>query len=225
MKHVKKLMLFIAAFATLFATASRAQDLAGNWQGTLHVSSKDLRIIIAFSKGDKDGYSGKMYSIDQTPQPFNTSTIKTEAGTVKFSVDLIGGSYEGKLSPDNKTIAGTWTQGGTPLPLILVRATPETAWEIPAPPKPEKPMAADADPAFDVATIKPNPSGGGSLQGLTMGGRNFRVRNGSLGDLITFAYLGAAYARAVSQNPSPRVALLAAGSEPNEAPAAPKPNE
>ena len=188
MKHVKKLMLFIAAFATLFATASRAQDLAGNWQGTLHVSSKDLRIIIAFSKGDKDGYSGKMYSIDQTPQPFNTSTIKTEAGTVKFSVDLIGGSYEGKLSPDNKTIAGTWTQGGTPLPLILVRATPETAWEIPAPPKPEKPMAADADPAFDVATIKPNPSGGGSLQGLTMGGRNFRVRNGSLGDLITFAY-------------------------------------
>ncbi len=74
------------------------------------------------------------------------------------------------------------------MPLVLVRATPETAWEIPAPPKPEKPMAADADPAFDVATIKPNPSGGSSMQGLTMNGRNFRVRNGSLGDLMTFAY-------------------------------------
>ncbi len=114
MKHVKKLMLFVAAFTTLFATSSRAQDLAGNWQGTLHAGTKDLRIIMALSKGDKDGYSGKMYSIDQTPQPFNTSTIKSEAGTVKFSVDLIGGSYEGKLSPDNKTIAGTWTQGALP---------------------------------------------------------------------------------------------------------------
>jgi uncharacterized protein (TIGR03435 family) len=49
-------------------------------------------------------------------------------------------------------------------------------------------MAADADPSFEVATIKPNPSGGASIQGLTLKGRTMVVRNGSLMDLMTFAY-------------------------------------
>lgn len=49
-------------------------------------------------------------------------------------------------------------------------------------------MAADADPSFDVATIKPNPSGGTRLQGLVLQGRKTVVRNGSFVDLVTFAY-------------------------------------
>jgi uncharacterized protein (TIGR03435 family) len=49
-------------------------------------------------------------------------------------------------------------------------------------------MAADANPGFDVATIKPNISGAPQMQGLTIRGRNFATRNSSLGDLITFAY-------------------------------------
>lgn len=129
-----------------------------------------------------------MYSIDQTPQPFSVNTVTKQGSTIKMTVDLIGGSFEGKLSDDNKTIEGTWTQATKPFPLTLSRATPETAWEIPAPPAPEKPMAADVDPSFDVATIKPNPSGGSSIQQLTLIKRDFVVRNGSLNDLITFAY-------------------------------------
>jgi uncharacterized protein (TIGR03435 family) len=85
-------------------------------------------------------------------------------------------------------MAGTWTQGGQPFPLTLLRATPETAWEIPDAPKPPKPMAVDADPSFDVATIKPNPSGAAQIQGLTLKGRHVVVNNGSLNDLVTFAY-------------------------------------
>jgi len=185
---VKKIVLSLVALAALFAPALRAQDMAGNWQGTLKAGAKDLRLIVSLSKGEQDGLSGKMYSIDQTPQPFPASAVKVDGSNFKFSVEVIGASYEGKISPDGKTITGTWTQGGNPLPLILVRATPEIAWDIPKAPAPEKPMAADADPAFDVATIKPNASGGTRLQGLTMNGRNFRVRNGSLMDLITVAY-------------------------------------
>jgi uncharacterized protein (TIGR03435 family) len=49
-------------------------------------------------------------------------------------------------------------------------------------------MAADADPAFEVATIKPNNSGGTSLQKLTLNRRNFITVNSSLADLIMFAY-------------------------------------
>jgi uncharacterized protein (TIGR03435 family) len=49
-------------------------------------------------------------------------------------------------------------------------------------------MAADADPSFDVATIKPNDSGATSMEALIVNGRNFATRAWSLDDLISFAY-------------------------------------
>jgi uncharacterized protein (TIGR03435 family) len=162
-------------------------DISGNWQGTLQTPQRSLRIILQVTKADK-GWTAKMYSIDQGPQPFSATSITTDGATVKYAVDMIGGNYEGKLSADGDSIVGTWTQGPNPLLLTFVRATKETAWEIPAPPPPLKLMPADADPSFDVATIKPNNSGATSMQGLTLNGRNFATRASSLQDLISFSY-------------------------------------
>ena len=60
-----------------------------------------------------------------------------------------------------------------------------------APAKPEGPgplpaMAADADPSFEVATIKPRLGGG--LKAIGMRGRNFHAPNSTLSELIGFAY-------------------------------------
>ena len=49
-------------------------------------------------------------------------------------------------------------------------------------------MAADADPAFEVATIKPNDQGATSMQRLTINARNFVTVASSLTDLIGFAF-------------------------------------
>jgi uncharacterized protein (TIGR03435 family) len=116
------------------------------------------------------------------------SSISLDGSTFKFAIDIGGVTYEGKLNADGKSILGNWTQGTTPLPLNLERATKETAWEIPAPPPPPKQMPADADPSFEVATIKPNNSGGSSMQRLTVNGRDFDTVNSSLGDLIQFGF-------------------------------------
>ncbi len=183
---MKSWRMCLAACALLTGSALRAQDVTGNWQGTLK-AGKDLRTIVVVTK-DNGKLQASMYSIDQTPQPFKASSVSLDGTTFKYEVDLIGGSYEGKLSADGKTITGTWKQGPTPLDLVLTRATKETAWEIPAPPPPPKLMAADADPAFDVATIKPNNTGATSMQQLTLNGRDFQTRASSLQDLITFAY-------------------------------------
>ena len=184
---MKKLMLCLAVLAAMFGGVARAQDISGNWQGTLKVG-KDLRIIFNLYKGDKDGWSAKMYSIDQTKQAIPVNSVTRQGSDIKMTVDMIGGSFAGKLSEDGKTITGTWTQATQPFPLTLVRATPETAWDIPIAPEPEKPMAADADPSFDVATIKPNPSGGSRLQGIFPKGRHLMIVNGSLQDMIVFAF-------------------------------------
>ena len=182
---VKKLLLSIMALALLTGVL-RAQDLTGNWQGTLH-PGKDLRMILVVS--NEDGHlQAKLYSIDESPQPFRVSSISQDGSTVKFAIELNGTTYEGKLNAANTVIAGTWTQAVKPLPLDLTRATPETAWAIPAPPPPRKLMPADAEPGIEVATIKPNDSGGSSMQVLTFRGRNLITVNSSLADLMMFAY-------------------------------------
>jgi uncharacterized protein (TIGR03435 family) len=183
---VKKLMLWVAALALLAGGALPAQDLTGNWQGTLK-DGKDMRMILVVSK-ENGRLQARLYKIDETAQPFTVSSISQDGSTVKFATELNGTTYEGKMNAGNNAIAGTWTQGVTPLPLELVRATKETAWEIPAPPPPRKLMAADADPSFEVATIKPNNSGGISLEKLTFPGRHFITENSSLADLIMFTY-------------------------------------
>jgi uncharacterized protein (TIGR03435 family) len=53
---------------------------------------------------------------------------------------------------------------------------------------PNKPMAAEADPAFEVATIKPSNSTALTLQVLTQRGHYFETKNSSLLDLTKFAY-------------------------------------
>jgi uncharacterized protein (TIGR03435 family) len=182
---MKKFVLFLLALLVFSAAALQAQDATGDWQGTLKIPNKDLRIVIKLTKDDGK-LRATMYSIDQPGPGIKATSAMMDSSTLKVAVDALGGSYEGKLSSDGNTISGTWTQGA-PLPLILVRATKETAWEIPEAPPPPKLMTA-TDPSFDVATIKPNNSGAPGLQGLNVNGRNFTTRNSSLADLMHFAY-------------------------------------
>ena len=50
------------------------------------------------------------------------------------------------------------------------------------------PMAADAEPGFEVATIKPDASEYQGIMGLGFRGRTFSAKNVSLVDMIAFAY-------------------------------------
>jgi uncharacterized protein (TIGR03435 family) len=176
-----------AAPAAAQAAPASPRDIADTWQGTLH-AGQDLRTIVKITRDDKGVYQGLFYSIDQGSQGFKLDSVVLTGQDVKFTLKLFNLTYTGKLSLDGKTIDGSSSQGGNSLPLVLTRATPETAWEIPKPQPPPKPMAADADPNFEVATIKPNNTGATSMQGLTVRGRNFATRASSLADLISFAY-------------------------------------
>lgn len=181
---MKKQIVGMAAALMMMCTVARAQDITGDWQGTLH-AGKDLRIVMKITKDD-GMLKAVAYSIDQGSQAMNAAEVALQGTDFKFSVPSVGGSYTGKLSTDGNTISGTWTQG-QPLALVLVRAGKETAWDIPAPPKPIKPMAVDAEPSFDVATIKPsNPDVPGDW--FRVDGRNFTTHDISLAGLMKFAY-------------------------------------
>ena len=167
----------------LLSASADAQSLAGNWQGTLQ-AGKDLRIVIVISSADAGGLRAVLYSIDQGSQGIPASTIALQGTTLRMSYQGLGATFEGTVTADGNSIAGTFTQGGKPLPLPLTRATPDTAWALPQPPKP---MATGKPAAFEVATIKPSaPDRPGKL--FTVKGRQVITINTTTNDLITFAY-------------------------------------
>jgi uncharacterized protein (TIGR03435 family) len=162
--------------------------IVGSWQGTLHVpGGRDLRTVLKVTKDDKGALTAMFYSIDQGAQGIATSSIGFEGGTLRFGIEFIGLKYEGKMSADGNSISGTSTQGDHALPLVFERATPETEWAMPAPPPRIPPMAADAHPSFEVATIKPTKPGEQGTY-LTVRGTELVVVNFSLSGLIKFAY-------------------------------------
>jgi uncharacterized protein (TIGR03435 family) len=172
------------AFVTIAGSAFQAQNLTGSWQGTLDAGQRKLRIVFKIALED-DKWKATLYSIDQQAPAMPATTVTKDGSTVKIAIGGLG-SYEGKLSGDGNSIIGTWTQG-SPLTLNLVRATPETAWAIPDPPRPTVRMAANADPAFEVATIKPSdPTRPGKI--FTVRGQDVITVNTTLNDLITMAF-------------------------------------
>jgi bla regulator protein blaR1 len=190
---MKKWMLWTIALAALPGSASfsqlSAQNITGTWQGAIQPpqgQGRELRIVIKISTTDADKLAAVMYSIDQQSPAIPATTFTRNGSTVKMTVTPLNGTYEGKVSSDGNSIEGIWSQG-MPLTLNLVRATPETAWTIPDPPPPPKVMAADANPSFEVATIKPaRPEGRFSLLVNRSGVLN--TTSTTVSDLIKFAY-------------------------------------
>lgn len=127
-------ILVIGALLALFCATAQAQDVAGTWQGTLQ-AGKPLRIVLKLAKADAE-WIGTVNSIDQNPASLPLSGISIKDKVLKFTIAPIGGSYEGTLAADGKSIAGNWTQGAA-MPLAFARATPETLWVFSDKPAPD----------------------------------------------------------------------------------------
>ncbi len=167
--------------------APQNAGVEGSWQGTLHVPSHDLRTLVKITKSATGALAAQFFSLDQGGQGFPVSSVSFSGGVLKYAITSFDLTYEGKMSPDGSTITGTSTQGGDSLPLNFERATAATAWEVPAPQPPIKPMPADANPTFDVATVKPSkPDQPGKM--FRVEGRRFTTLNTTLTDMIDFAY-------------------------------------
>jgi uncharacterized protein (TIGR03435 family) len=200
MNFSRKLLLAFASVLTIAApvlfgawiaptihaqTAAKPGDISGIWQGTLELpNGKGLRTVLKVEKKADGTLAAKMYSIDQNPSPITVTTITVHGTAVSYAIKPLNLTYEGVLSADGKTITGKATQGGAPLVMNYAFTTPDNAWAIPEPPRP---MARDAHPGIEVATIKPSdPNSQG--KGVHPNGRHLVIQNYTLNDLISFAY-------------------------------------
>jgi len=164
-----------------------AQDIAGTWQGTANLG-QPARIVVKISKpaGDKSGWKAVLYSLDMGDgsEGREATSVALEGQNFRFAIATVDVRFEGKVNADGASMAGTLTWGGQPFALNLVRATGDTVWAI----ETTKRMAADADSAFDVATIKPSDPKNGRKGFHSGDGRRINCENETMADILQFAY-------------------------------------
>ena len=122
----------IAAFTALHLFA---QDISGEWQGSLKAGTQELRVILQVIRGENGAWTATLLNIDQSPDRgagMAATSFSLDGSHVKFAIGLVQGSYEGQLSGDGSSITGTWTQLRS-LPLEFRRPTKDTAWTDPSP--------------------------------------------------------------------------------------------
>lgn len=133
------------------ASLARAQEITGDWQGTLSAGGAELRLILHIAKEADGSLKATLDSVDQNSNGIPVSSITFKNSNLSLGIDAVHGTYEGKLAPDGKTLSGTWTQGSS-LPLDFKRATAPLKTEH----KPAKP--SDIDGAWmgslDLGTMK-----------------------------------------------------------------------
>jgi uncharacterized protein len=118
---MRKLTVF-AVLAGLAASALYAQEVAGDWQGTLSAGGAELRLVLHISKGDNGSLNATLDSIDQGANGIPVGPIALRDSKLSFTVGAVNGTYEGQVNADGTAINGSWSQG-QPLPLEFRRVT------------------------------------------------------------------------------------------------------
>jgi len=104
-----------------------AQDIAGDWQGTLKFGKDEQRVVISIAKSANGGWAATEVTPDDGSNPFLASSVTFEGSTLKLAFDRIRATYEGILTESKNLFKGTLTQGSA-RPLDLARATEESSW-------------------------------------------------------------------------------------------------
>jgi uncharacterized protein len=117
-----KKALLLATLLFAGSVAALAQNIVGEWQGTLKAGPAELRLVLHITKASDGSLQATMDSIDQGANGIPITTISLKGSQLHFTSDAVHGTYEGKLNGDSTAITGTWSQGQQ-LPLDFKRAT------------------------------------------------------------------------------------------------------
>ncbi len=122
-----KRFIFLLLTFLLLAPFAYAQDIVGDWEGTLEVQGTELPVI--FHILEEDGsLKATMDSPMQGATGIPMDEVSFEGSTLKIKAASMGMNYEGKLL--EKAVKGKFSQGGMGFPLELTRAQAKVEKEI-----------------------------------------------------------------------------------------------
>jgi len=111
-------LLFILVMSTINL---RAQEIAGDWAGSLKTGMGELRLVLHLTKAADGSLTAALDSVDQAANGIPVKSVTLKDSKLKLDVEAVHGTYEGTVAADAKTITGTWSQG-QPMPLEFKKA-------------------------------------------------------------------------------------------------------
>lgn len=134
---MKRLILF----TLLIPWLAQAQDITGQWHGTLNVQGVALPLVIHVSVEDST-YGVKMDSPAQHAFGIPASATTFENATLTIEIAALRAEYRGRYGPDS--IEGVFIQSGQSFPLSLTRNPVEARMPFrPQEPKPPYPYHSE----------------------------------------------------------------------------------
>jgi len=113
---MRKLLI---ALLLLSASAATAQNVAGDWNGTLDAGGTKLHLVLHIAKSAGGALTATLDSVDQNALGIPVTSVALTGAKLSLDVAAIRGTFEGTLNGD--TISGTWTQGIS-FPLAFTRS-------------------------------------------------------------------------------------------------------
>ena len=71
---MKKTVCQVVVLGAVLSAALHAQDVTGNWQGTMQTAS-GLRAVLRISQTECNGLSGTLYSLGDDPHPIRLTSV------------------------------------------------------------------------------------------------------------------------------------------------------
>jgi hypothetical protein len=112
---------------------AKPSDIDGAWSGTLDTGNAKLGIVFHIPNTE-DGLTATLDSLDQNLRGMPMTSVTRDGASIKIEAKQIGGTFSGKISADNSSIDGKWSQAGADLPLVVKRGKDQAELEIKRPP-------------------------------------------------------------------------------------------
>lgn len=159
------LLVLPAIAAPLFAqgpAAAPAHPMAGEWVGRLNAGALSLRLGFSVRALPDGSLEGDLDSYDQNVLNIRADSVRASGDTLRLWLGRVAVRYQGVVAADGRTMRGTWTQGGAPLPLDLAKAD-SAALAAFLPSRPQTPKAPFPYRAEEVSLL-------GGASGVTLAG-------------------------------------------------------
>lgn len=128
-----KKAIVVGVLVAVSVCVVQAQDVAGDWIGTLDTGIGALRIVLHITKLPDGTLKATMDSPDQGIGGMSVDTITLDGSRLRFAVNIVKGSYEGTVK-NPSTITGNWTQSQKRPLEFKKTTTPPKLTHPPAPP-------------------------------------------------------------------------------------------
>ena len=113
---------FLIFLLLLMVSILKAQTVEGDWSGKLNVQGQELPLIFHFSGAD-DALTATMDSPSQGANGIPVEQVSFAEGELNLSV--MGGQITYIAQVEGEKMEGTFTQGGSEFPLVLVKGEME----------------------------------------------------------------------------------------------------